>query len=179
MGTCVSNHEEIVKELKKYDNDALILEHLKQNQENFLALTKSFNQIATLNRSEPNLAMRSEPSISPCHQHLCNCHCNYSEKENFAKSLLLVSLKNRESKSKLQYSEAARKIRYDVIDNESDTLSDESCEENSSTTIENQYQDDSKAASVTEKYLGKLKKENLTATSHNSLKKAHCSKVKR
>lgn len=178
MGTCVSNHEEIVKELKKYDNNALILEHLKQNQENFVALTKSFNQIATLNRSEPNLAIRSDHSISPCHQQHCNCHCNYVETGNFAKSLLLVSLNNRENNSKLQYAEAPRKIKYDVIDNESDTTTDGTVEENSSTTVDSQYQNYSKGSNMNEKYIGIQKVKENSIAPHNSLKKVQSSKLK-
>jgi hypothetical protein len=111
MGTCVShNQKELLNELKKHDNNQLILEHLKQNQENFLALTKSLNQIALLNRSEPNL-LTIEPPSSPILQSRCQthfnqdisyCNCKYNPsltdttKPSSSKSLLLVALNNRD-----------------------------------------------------------------------------------
>jgi len=97
MGTCVSNHEELLNELKKHDNNQIILEHLRQNQENFAALTKSLNQIATLNRSEPNLALAAISSPSRCaheYQEKPRCSSRKCESSRHQKPPLLLVPRN-------------------------------------------------------------------------------------
>lgn len=171
MGTCVSNHEELLKELKKYDNNKLILEHLKQNQENFLALTKSLNQIANVNRSEPNLALTSQNSSSPhCQRHDICCSRNHEptidnpnthhKRHQRNKSLLLVSLNNRD----LPYLDSKKLIKQ--INHLSDATEESSrTDENLSTVGDSPIAVSSGSMKYKEKYL-----------TPESIKKSHHSK---
>lgn len=148
MGTCVSqNQKELLNELRKHDNNQLILEHLKQNQENFIALTKSLNQIALLNRSEPNLSIDPHAELespvlqarclahynndNPCHHHNCKCTNQGinsltagggGAKSPCAKSLLLVALNNQDQQY-LEQNKLIKKI-ANYSDDSGDDLDD-------------------------------------------------------
>ena len=91
MGACVSTHAELLKELKKNEENKLILENLKQNQEQFMALTKSLNALV---ESPKLLELPAAASDHVQGNEQCGCKCNCHAKldEAGAKSLLLAAL---------------------------------------------------------------------------------------
>ena len=92
MGACVSTHAELLKELKKNEENKLILENLKQNQEQFMALTKSLNALVTSPKLLELPAAAPTEHVQGNEQCGCKCNCHAKLDEAGAKSLLLAAL---------------------------------------------------------------------------------------
>ena len=117
MGTCMSNHhEELLKELSKCENNRLILDHLKQNQENIETLAKSISAVASAaaasNVTEVHHETPTSPntSISSCCNCKCQCHLKHSDSTMFNTFLTKLATLNNEKSQKLSKNEGIKNI---------------------------------------------------------------------